>query len=106
MVTNRRFRLGSRVPVVSSAVRAVVIAVAAALVMSSMEVVAKPELALADPSRSNAVDPRDVPLLPSAPAAPEPVAAPDPNADFAPLSTADGVGGSHFDPDRSRLVSR
>lgn len=38
----------------------------AGLVMSSIEVVVGPELASADPPGSRAVNPRDVPLLPSA----------------------------------------
>ncbi len=58
----------------------------------------------AEAAASKAVNPRDLPLLPSLPVRPDPVAPADPKADFTPL--AKKGGGSHFDPQRSRLVSR
>ncbi len=73
-----------------------------ALVASVLSPVSAP--AVAEPAASTAVSPRDLPLLPVEPAKPDPVAPADPKADFTPLAKREG--GSHFDPERSRLVSR
>ncbi|WP_176926858.1 PA14 domain-containing protein [Actinokineospora alba] len=62
-----------------------------------------PVPAAADPAPSSRVDPRTLPLLRSENAKPEPIAGADPKADFTPLS---GNSASHFDPKRSKAVSR
>ncbi|WP_275895924.1 MULTISPECIES: PA14 domain-containing protein [Amycolatopsis] len=51
------------------------------------------------------VDPREVPLVASAPAAPDAPDAPS-TANFAAQSRHDGGAGSHFDPQRSTPISR
>jgi RHS repeat-associated protein len=72
------------------------------MVVSSTQALAAPSKA-PEPPKSTAVDPRLLPVLPGEPARPEPIAGPDPKADFAPLS---GVRPSGFDPQRSKIVSR
>src|SRR5438046_1268867 len=74
-----------------------------ALVVSGVDAAVLPGRAPAT-APSKAVNPRDVPLLPSAPPAKPAVAAPKPNADFGPLSSRSGQ--SHFDAHRSVVVSR
>lgn len=79
----------------------VVLGLVAVLVLSGVEALAVTAPVSAAPS--TAVDPRDVPLLPeSGPARAEAVTPADPGADFAPLA----AGGSRFDQQRSRPVSR
>ncbi|GDY32781.1 hypothetical protein GTS_44140 [Gandjariella thermophila] len=76
--------------------------VALALAGSSAEAVAVPVHA----SAAKRIDPRDVPVL-STKHAPPPAGDPaKPKGDFAPLSTLSGPGGTHFDPARSKLISR
>ncbi|WP_328617121.1 hypothetical protein OHS18_12780 [Amycolatopsis sp. NBC_00355] len=82
--------------------RAIVLIVVAALLIGGGEAVAAPPRA---PATAKPIDPRDVGLLPSA--APAPVAPQTPSkADFAAQSRLDGGAGTHFDPQRSTLVSR
>jgi len=78
----------------------VVVATVAALGITSAEAVLPSAAAAA--AASSAVDPRSVPVLPAAPVAPM-AAKPAPKADFTPLAKA---GESHFDPKRSKIISR
>ncbi|MFD7657134.1 hypothetical protein ACFV4N_24430 [Actinosynnema sp. NPDC059797] len=72
----------------------------AALAASGLQPI-PPPAAVAAPT---AVSPRDLPLLPAGTAEPDAVAPAAPAADFTPPATAEGTGGSHFDPERSRVV--
>lgn len=85
-----------------SIVRATVIVAVGALVASVTQPIAVQAAAAA--AAPEPVNVRDLPLLPAEPAKPDPVAPADPKADFAPLAKREG--GSRFDPERSRLVSR
>jgi RHS repeat-associated protein len=78
----------------------VVVATVAVLGITSAEAVLPPAAAAA--AARPAVDPRSVPVLPTAPAS-TPAARPAPKADFTPMAKA---GESHFDPKRSKIISR
>ena len=80
-------------------IRVLVLAAVAALFLSIVDI---PFAASAE-TPSQAVDPREVPLLPSAAPTPEKKAPADPHADFSPLEARDA---SHFDADKSEAVSR
>lgn len=83
-------------------IRGVVFVLLAVLVISSTEAVSAPLQAAAAPAP---IDPRDVAVLGSPGAAAEP---PQPlsTADFGTQARLDGGAGSHFDPQRSKPVSR
>jgi RHS repeat-associated protein len=81
-------------------VRLTVLFAVLGLLLSTVEATVTP--AAAAPSRGTAVDPRNVPLLPSPPPAPRAGAPANPGADFTPLART----ASHFDARRSRPVSR
>jgi RHS repeat-associated protein len=76
------------------------LALVSCLAISGVEVLHGPVPA-AGAAPSHAVDPREVPVLPSQPAATEPTAPADPHANFAPLA-----GGRHFDALRSQVATR
>jgi hypothetical protein len=82
--------------------RAIVLVLVAGLVLSVVEASASSGAASADPL-ANAVDPREVPLLPGEPPAPEPTVPAKPDADFSPLAVRSE---GHFDEERSEPVSR
>ena len=92
----------SRAVVVTRWVRTMLFVLVAALVISGVEAVAAAPLAAAAPQP---VDPRDVGVLPSPAQAPSVPEAPS-KADFSGQSRLDGGAGSHFDPQRSKPVSR
>lgn len=79
-----------------------VVGVSLALLGSTITAVI-PVAAAAEPAPSSRVDPRTLPLLKSEKPKPEPIAGADPKADFAPLS---GNSASHFDPKRSKPLTR
>ncbi|WP_189157109.1 PA14 domain-containing protein [Lentzea pudingi] len=58
----------------------------------------------AAPEKNKSINVRDVPVLRSEPPKAEPVAPATPKADFTPLGKAAGTSGSHFDPERSKIV--
>nr|BFE54071.1 PA14 domain-containing protein [Saccharothrix mutabilis subsp. capreolus] len=64
-----------------------------------------PAPAVAAPE-NRSVEPRDVGTLEVQPEGDKVVAAADPKADFTPLSKLAGTGGSHFDPQKSKVVRR
>ncbi|MGW7532261.1 PA14 domain-containing protein [Amycolatopsis sp. NPDC054798] len=68
----------------------------------TFEAVAAPARPAETPAR---VDPHDVPFLPSPPPSTPQLAKPS-SADFSGLSRLDGGAGTHFDPQRSKPVSR
>jgi len=82
--------------------RALPLLLASVLLLTSMEAV--PATA-STPMAPQRIDPRDVPLLASGPAAPSPVSGSQ-TADFSPLKALAGSAVSHFDPQRSTVVSR
>ncbi|WP_409467124.1 PA14 domain-containing protein [Amycolatopsis sp. GA6-003] len=73
--------------------------------VATLETLASPTQAAAA-QRAHPVDPRQVPLLPSSSPVPQSVAPAKPDGDFAPFASAAGGTRAHFDPQRSRLVSR
>ncbi|MFI9382107.1 PA14 domain-containing protein [Kutzneria sp. NPDC052558] len=73
------------------------------LTITMVEIAVSPAVASA---ASNAQDPRRVPLVPSASPQPEQGTPPKPGADFTVQSSLAGVSGSHFDPQRSKVISR
>ena len=81
----------------------VALAAVAALGITSAEAVLPPQADAAATSRGT--DPRLLPVLPVLPAAPAKAVAaqPTPKADFTPMAKA---GESHFDPKRSKIISR
>ncbi|ONI83265.1 hypothetical protein ALI22I_32470 [Saccharothrix sp. ALI-22-I] len=85
-----------------SVVNTVSVTLIAALAAGVLSPAATPAVAASD--KPNAVDVRELPPLSSERPNAEPVAAADPKADFAPL--AKQPGGSSFDPERSKVVSR
>ncbi|WP_410603193.1 PA14 domain-containing protein [Amycolatopsis sp. lyj-90] len=82
-------------------IRALVYLLIAVLAIGSMEAVSAPPRAAA----AERIDPRDVGVLPSEPAATVTPQAPS-TADFGASTRLDGGAGSHFDPQRSKPVSR
>jgi len=82
----------------------VVLIVLAVTLASGVAYAQPPHHVAAAPSQAR--DPRDLPLLRSKPLKPPTLAAANPRADFTPMSRRAGAGGSHFDPQRSRLMSR
>ncbi|WP_233224144.1 PA14 domain-containing protein [Amycolatopsis sp. BJA-103] len=82
-------------------IRALIFLLIAVLVIGSTEAVSVPSRAAA----AERVDPREVGVLPSESAAAVTPQAPS-TADFGASSRLDGGAGSHFDPQRSRPVSR
>lgn len=79
-------------------------AVLVALLVASVVTAVAPAVAVAQ-APSPAVDPRDLPALASEPPAAGEAPRSDPRADFGPVGRIGQVGGSSFDPERSRLVS-
>ncbi|WP_297542085.1 PA14 domain-containing protein [Amycolatopsis sp.] len=73
------------------------------VVLASTSVV--PAVASQPPPAPHRIDPRDVPVLNSAPAAPAPVSGSQ-KADFTPLTKLAGSATSHFDAQRSRVISQ
>ena len=83
-------------------VRAIILIMVAALLVGGLEAVVAPPWAAA---AAKPIDPREVGLLPSP--QPTPVAPQPPSkADFTAQSRLDGGVGTHFDPQRSKPVSR
>ncbi|WP_409463266.1 PA14 domain-containing protein [Amycolatopsis sp. GA6-003] len=82
--------------------RAVLVLLIAVLLAGTTEAVAAPARPAEAPAR---VDPHDVPFLSSPPPSTPQLAKPS-NADFSGLSRLDGGAGTHFDPQKSKPVSR
>ncbi|HEV7973826.1 PA14 domain-containing protein [Amycolatopsis sp.] len=82
--------------------RSLAVVLVAAVTAGGVEAVAAPVTAEAVVR----VDPRDVPVLSSPPAAPVAGGAVTSAGDFTAQSRLDGGAGSHFDPARSTLISR
>lgn len=77
--------------------RPVIRALAAVLIVALVASLAEAVPAAQAAAAPTPIDPRDVAVLPSAPPVSPPPAAPA-RGGFEPLSRADGLGGSHFDP--------
>ncbi|MBB5857214.1 RHS repeat-associated protein [Amycolatopsis umgeniensis] len=83
-------------------IRVVIFLLIAVLVISGTEAVSAPPQATAAPAP---IDPRNVPVLGSPAAATDTPQAPS-TADFGASTRLDGGAGSHFDPQRSKPVTR
>ena len=84
--------------------RVVVLVVVLVVGVSGFEVVAAPVVVSAAVQAKR--DPREVPLLRTGVGAPPPAAPAVPAGSFGSLASVAGGGGSRFDPQRSRVVSR